>query len=228
MKVVNALVLLAVMLAPAEAQHLRLDLHGVSVTDRNSGVLREASPARGVGAGGSVALGLGKLTTEATGFFAGLSRSESAGSWDLLQLSLRVRFRVVGPVAVEGAISRRFLNPDSDGEEVGFAGAGLYTTFPVTGRTRIWSRVAYIPFARFSGTGGLGFAAEAQLGFELAIVGDRITVVGHYHFQRIDREILQPALGTTKTSRIELDVARVGVAFRILGGAAASPHDSER
>jgi hypothetical protein len=186
-----------------------MSLYGVSVTDRHSAVLRETSPARGFGAGASASVQLGDVTAEAEGYWAALARESPPGDWNVLQVSARLRFRVIGPLALEGSVSRRDLSPDVDGEEVGFASTGVYATLRLASIANVWGRVAYIPFARFSGTGSLGFAGEAQLGFDIAIVGDRVRAVGQYHFQRIDRKLDD----SPDTSHIEYDVARVGIAF---------------
>lgn len=210
-----AWLLLAGVVNVARAQAVRLEFYGVSVTDRHGAVLRESTPARGFGAGAGASLRLGDLTAEVAGYWAALSRESPSADWNALQGSARLRFRVIGPLALEGSVSGRALDPDVDGEEVGFVSAGVYATLPLASIARVWGRVGYIPFVRFSGTGSLGFAGEAQLGFDIALVGDRIRAVGQYQFQRIDRKLDDPAAGIPVTSPIEFDIAWVGIAFTL-------------
>ncbi len=56
--------------------------------------------------------------------------------------------------------------------------------------------------------------AEVELGFELRLVG-RLGAAGRYTYQRIDRRL--SGGGTSVTSRIEQDTARIGVTYRLRG-----------
>ena len=160
----------------------------------------------------------GRFAGEASGLYSQVTRSSgspgSEASWNVTQLEARGRYRLFGPAAVEISLGRRFLSPDADGEAVGYVGAGVRADLPMTRRARVWGRVAYLPVARFSGTGSSGIAAEVELGFEIRLVG-RLGAAGRYTYQRIDRRL--SGGGTSVTSRIEQDTARIGVTYRLRG-----------
>jgi hypothetical protein len=209
--------------APADAQGLSADAHFVLVTDRHPGGSLD-TPARGIGTGGAVGAALGRFGIEAHGLFAQTSREGDDATQNLTQFEVRARFAIVPQVAVEASMTRRYLDPDPAGTEMGFVSAGVYASLPVGTWGRFWGRMAYIPYAGFSGTGTVvqGLSAEAGLGFEAALVGSRVYLVGSYGFQRVERRV-ENVLGVSSETPLELDAARLGFSLRLGRARTAAP-----
>lgn len=204
---------LGLCVATAKAQPVALRFEGALVTDRHVGVRAELPAARGPGAVGVLNVQFGRFEGEALGLGARLRQPEQApgdANWQTVgQLEVRLRYRLFGPVAVEGGVVGRMLDPDPDGERVGFVTAGAFVRWPVTRGAWIWGRLGVIPWATFEGGGGFGFAAETGVGVELEL-SPRIRVTTAYGFQRVDRKLTEPG-GAAFDSPLEYDVLRVGI-----------------
>ena len=212
---ISAAALMAGATGVLDAQVLSADVHGVMVTNRQPGGAY-TEPARGIGIGAALGLEWGRVAAEASLLHASTSLDTGDVTQTLTQLEVRARFAIIPEVAIEASMTRRYLDPDLAGTELGFVSAGLYATLPVSTWGRFWARMAYIPYAGFSGTGDVvqGRSAEAGLGFEAALVGSRVYLVGSYGFQRVERRV-ESDLGVSSESPLELDAARLGISLRL-------------
>ncbi len=202
---------------PANAQLLSADAHGVLVTNRRPGGTAD-TPARGVGIGGALGVTWGRVAAEANVMHAETSNGTGDVTQTLTQFEVRARYALIPQVSVEASMARRNLDPDLAGTELGFVSVGVYATLTVSTWGRFWARMGYIPYAGFSGTGDVvqGRSAEAGVGFEAALVGSRVYLVGSYGFQRVERRV-ENNLGPSSEFALEVDAARLGVSLR-LGG----------
>ncbi len=213
--------------APVFAQQLHLDGFLVSVSDRATGVLAPSPGARGFGGGiggtalwGRFALEASALSAKVTRTIEGSLATDSLGNpvleqdaWTVQQLTVRARVRVISTLSAEVSATGRALEPDFDGEEVGFFGLGLYGAVPLSRQAGVWGRLAYLTGSRFTGTGRSDFGAEVQVGFRLALVGDRLHAAAQYAFQRIDRKVFQPS--GPVTTPLEFDMLQLGLSYVI-------------
>lgn len=209
-----------------DAQQVRVEAFGVSVTDRADDPTGVPA-ADGFGFGAAATAQFGRVVIEGRGHTASLSGADGALKRNVGQIDLRARIGVISVLAVEAAVLGRSYDPDLEGTDVGMFSAGIRSDFPIAGRGSVWGRVAYAPVASFRGGGSASFAMEAGLGFALSIVGDRVLLTGQYGFQRIDRE-LHPtlALEVESTSVIQVDVVQLGAAIRFNGPWAAATRES--
>jgi hypothetical protein len=219
---VTVVALLCLAGRPLDAQVLEAEAHGVMVTNRHPGGPVDA-PARGIGIGGALGVGWGRFAAELAVLHAETALDTLDITQTLTQLEARARYAVIPQVAIEASLARRYLDPDFAGSALGFVSAGVYGTLPVSTWGRFWARMAYIPYAGFSGTGDVvqGLSAEAGLGFEAALVGSRVYLVGSYGFQRVERRVRND-LGVSSEVPIELDAARLGVSLRLGGTPSAA------
>jgi hypothetical protein len=204
---------LTVFAAPVAAQSIRLDIAAALVTDRNVGVRAELPPARGPGLAGTATARIARFEGELTGLAAWLQLPSSApaaeASRTFAQMELRIRYWLAGPFAVEGGIVGRVLDPDPDGEAVGFITTGAFVRWPVARSAWIWGRLGFVPWATFEGGGSSGFAAETSVGVELQL-SRRLRAAATYGFQRIDRNLTEPD-GMSFRAPVEFDVLRIGI-----------------
>ena len=124
---------------PASAQVFAADAYVVAVTNRNPGGAIDA-PARGIGAGAAVHAQVGRFGGTLSGIYAPTSLEGQEASQDLAQIAVRGRVAIIPQLAVEASITRRSLDPDFAGTEVGFISAGLHANLPVSTWGRFWGR----------------------------------------------------------------------------------------
>jgi hypothetical protein len=199
----------------AAAQTLRLEFSAALATDRNVGVQAALPSARGPGLAVSLSGGMARIEGEVTGVAVRLrlpSMAPAGNEWQTLaQGGLRLRYRVVGPLAAEAGVFGRKLDPDPNGAAVGFVTTGVFLRWSVTRGAWVWGRLGLIPWATFEGGGGLGFAGETGVGFELE-VSRRLRASASYGFQRLDRKLTAPD-GSSFRAPLEHDVLQVGVGW---------------
>lgn len=192
---------------------VRLDLAGALVTDRQVGVRADLPAARGPGLAGTITARMGRVEGEVTGVAARIHLPGAApvdANWQTFtQLGVRLRYRLLGPLALEGGLHGRRLDPDPDGEGTGFVTTGAFIRWQVSRGTSMWGRLAFVPWSTFRGGGGSGFAAETGVGIEVAL-SRRVWAAIAYGFQRLDRELTAPD-GSSFRSPLEHDVLRVGI-----------------
>jgi hypothetical protein len=220
MKILVALACALVAYAPpVRCQAIAIELHGVSATSRQSGVVLSSEPGRGLGVGAGIHISLGRLHLAGTAIDASMSRdrgetgSAITDSWDFQQIDFRFRLDLFGPLSLEGFGVRQFLNPDFNGNELAYLGVGGYGDMVIVRGARLWGRLGLIVTAAFKGSGRTSVTPETQLGFEVDL-SRRLSLVGSYGFQRVDRNLNSPP----RKSELAFDVLRVGLRFGVVGG----------
>ena len=207
----------------SHAQMIRADAFGVFMTDRATGIVAAGPSAQGFGGGVGLDVRFGRFGLFGSGLISSLARTVPSGvpdttgatptvkeSWTVNQFELRARFRVIATIEAELSVTSRRLTPDVSGEEVGFFGFGIFSEFPLASNTILWGRLGYLTGAQFAGSGTSSFGAEVELGVEYALSA-KISVMGRYQFQRLDRELTQP---TETSTPLEYDILRLGVSYR--------------
>ena len=210
----------------SRAQMIRADAFGVFMADRATGIVAAGPSAQGPGGGLGIDVRFGRFGFWGSGLISKLSRTVPSGvpdttgatptvkeSWTVNQLELRARFLVIAMIEAELSVTSRRLSPDFNGEEVGFFAFGVFSEFSLPSSAILWGRLGYLTGARFGGTGRSSFGAEVELGVEFALSA-KISVMGRYQFQRLDRELTEP---TEINTPLQYDIVRIGVAYRFGG-----------
>jgi hypothetical protein len=193
--------------AGAAAQAVEVAGYGAAVTNSEVDRVRQS---RGLGVGADVSVRFGRIEVTARGLTASLRGDFSIQpDYALHQLEAAVSYQWRKGISGHIAITRRFLDPEFLGQDVGMMRVGVSSRTWLTSLAAVQASVAYIPLTRFSGGGGSDLAVELGLGLRVGRQTGRVS--GHlaYTYERIDREV------EGSSAPIRFSVGRIGVSMRL-------------
>ena len=131
--------------------------------------------------------------------------------FELTQLDLRLRARLVREFSIEAGLIQRTIAPADAAQEVGAMRVGALASYPLAPGASLNVRAAYLGAARFSGGGSAPFGAELGLGVSYGPGRGRIRATADFDFQHFGRRTA--AGGARLDVPIQSAVARIGIAL---------------
>jgi hypothetical protein len=193
--------------APAQAQRIEVSAGAVAVTNSEVDSTRQA---RGPGLGVAARMDRGRWRFEAQGVTASLDADFTVQpNYAVHQLAASASYFWEPGIRAVGGIERRFVSPESAGQEVGLVRLGLGAETRLSSLAGIEARADWLPVAWFSGGGGGGFSLGLGLGLRVGSATGRVHGLLEYSYERIDRQV------NGMPSPIRFSVTRLGLGTRL-------------
>ncbi len=143
---------------------------------------------------------------------SGKSATDGAlDDFDLTQVDVRVRGRVIRNYGLEAGVMHRSIDPERAAQEVGAIRFGAYATYDLAPGADVVVRASYLGASEFSGGGSAPFGVEVGLTASYGPGSGRFRAIGAFDFQRFDR---RTTIDDQEMSvPIQMAAGRVGVAF---------------
>lgn len=135
----------------------------------------------------------------------------SLESFDMTQVDLALRGRVLREFSIEVGFVRRTVAPADAAQEVGAARIAVVADYALAPGASLVARAGYLTAARFSGGGSAPLGAELGLGASYGPGRGRIRATADFEFQHFGRRTV--AAGHRLDVPIESAVIRLGIAF---------------
>lgn len=132
-------------------------------------------------------------------------------SFDLSQVDLALRARVVREFSIEAGFVRRTVSPADAAQEVGAARIGVVADYALAPGASLVARAGYLGGARFSGGGSAPLGAELGLGASYGPGRGRIRATADFEFQHFGRRT--DVAGARLDVPIQSAVVRLGIAL---------------
>ena len=210
MRFIGGLLLIAIWVAPAAAQHVTLGPELVVADYREASASLRYS---GVGPGGAGGFAFGRFSAEAA--LASISMTPKDGSqgtesFRATIIEGSVGLKALDYLTLQVGVTKRSAKSEFAAQSVGAVRLGVRTQYLLGPGATVWLQGNYLAGAQFSGGGSAPIAMEIGLGLEIR--WSRYLRMGaQYSFQRLDRKT-NPAGGPEVSVPIEQALARVRLA----------------
>lgn len=131
--------------------------------------------------------------------------------FDLTQLDVRVRARVLRNIGLEAGMLKRAIAPERAAQEVGAVRFGAYARYDLAPGADLTVRAGYLGATKFSGGGTAPFGVEVGLAASYGPGSGRVRATGGFEFQRFDRHT--DVDGERLSVPIQIATARIGLSF---------------
>jgi hypothetical protein len=158
----------------------------------------------------------GRFSFRLEGFHLSLNPKGDAGplleAFTLDQVNVRVGFRAMSLVGLEGGFLKRWVDPSRAAQSFSAATFGVRVAYPLAPGADVAIRTAYVAGTGFSGGGSAPFGIELGLHAAYGPGAGRLRLTGDYDFQRIDR--VTDRDGSRLSVPIQSSLARFGVSVK--------------